>query len=138
MTKAKNILADFGLRHTDTRENIIACFLAQNQALSQGDLENNLNKPYDRITVYRTIRTFLDKGLIHKILDDQGGLKYALCKESCSQGHHQHDHVHFKCATCQQTTCIDNTFVPNIVLPIGYSRQEVNMLVHGICPNCNL
>jgi Fur family transcriptional regulator, ferric uptake regulator len=138
MIAAKNMLLSFGLRHTDTRENIVACFLDQTMALSQSDLEETLTKPFDRITVYRTIKTFLEKGLIHKILDDQGGLKYALCKDSCSQGQHQHDHVHFKCVTCQQTTCIDNTFVPNIVLPVGYSRQEVNMLVHGVCPNCNV
>jgi Fur family transcriptional regulator, ferric uptake regulator len=136
MTAIKNILMDFGLRHTDTREHIVACFMQKDKALSQSDIEENLSKPFDRITVYRTIKTFLEKGLIHKILDDQGGLKYALCKESCSQGHHQHDHVHFKCNNCQETTCIDDTLVPSITLPKGYSRQEVNMLVHGICPNC--
>ena len=137
MNQAKNILQSFGLRHTDTREHIVLCFLAHEKALSQSDLEDNLQKPFDRITIYRTIKTFLEKGLIHKILDDQGGLKYALCSDSCSDGHHQHDHVHFKCTQCLQTTCIDNTFVPSITLPTGYSRQEVNLLVHGLCPTCN-
>ncbi len=131
------MLQTFGLRHTDTREHIVLSFLANQKALSQSDVEDNLPKPFYRITVYRTIKTFLEKGLIHKILDDQGGLKYALCKDSCSDGQHQHDHVHFKCTHCLQTTCIDNTLVPNIILPIGYSRQEVNLLVHGLCPTCN-
>ncbi len=137
MQTAKNILQTFGLRHTDTREHIVLCFLDKTNALSQSDLEENLQIPYDRITVYRTLKTFLEKGVIHKILDDLGGLKYALCKDSCHDGNHQHDHVHFKCTECLQTTCIDNTFVPSIVLPVGYSRQEVNLLVHGKCPTCN-
>ena len=131
-----NILKKFDLRHTDTRENILKGFLGKSTAISHGDIENILMEGFDRVTIYRTLKTFLDKGIIHKILDDQGGIKYALCNKSCKSGDHHHDHVHFKCSSCGDTTCLDHVLIPSIDLPNGYKRKEINMLVQGVCPNC--
>lgn len=131
-----NILKKFDLRHTDTRENILNGFLGKSTAISHGDIEHILMEGFDRVTIYRTLKTFLDKGIIHKILDDQGGVKYALCNTSCKSGDHHHDHVHFKCSSCGDTTCLDHVLIPSIDLPNGYKRKEINMLVQGVCPNC--
>lgn len=102
---ALGILRQYDLRHTDTRENILNGFLQKTTALSHSDIEVYLNDGFDRVTIYRTLKTFLDKGIIHKILDDNGGVKYALCKDQCASGHHHHDHVHFKCSECNETFC---------------------------------
>jgi Fur family transcriptional regulator, ferric uptake regulator len=130
------LLQAFGLRHTETRERILGLFDHTEAALSQADLENRLPVPFDRITVYRTIKTFLEKGLIHKILDDQGILKYALCKENCAEGVHHHEHLHFKCTKCLQTSCLPNSHIPKLELPAGYVKTEINILVQGQCPKC--
>jgi Fur family ferric uptake transcriptional regulator len=90
---------------------------------------------FDRVTVYRTLKTFLDKGMIHKVLDDGGALKYALC-HYCQGENHQHDHVHFKCAVCGETSCLDDVYVPRVNLPEGYQVAEVNLLVQGVCARC--
>jgi Fur family transcriptional regulator, ferric uptake regulator len=137
MNNALGILKNFDLRHTDTRENILNGFLSKTTALSHGDLEMLLESGFDRVTIYRTLKTFLDKGIIHKILDDNGGVKYALCKEQCSSDAHHHDHVHFKCSDCNETYCLEKFLIPEIILPEGYQRKEVNVLVQGICPKCN-
>lgn len=137
MTKnSESILNKFELRHTETRENILNGFLSKSAALSHGDIENFLVDGYDRVTVYRTLRTFLEKGIIHKVLDDLGGIKYALCTDECYDHDHHHDHIHFKCSTCGQTTCLEKNNVPEIILPEGYIRKEINVLVQGICPLC--
>jgi Fur family transcriptional regulator, ferric uptake regulator len=137
MKSPKDLLGSFELRHTSTREEVLQAFLKHPEALSQHDIETELPPSHDRITVYRTIKTFLDKGLVHKILDDSGTLKYALCTERCSHGEHNHDHLHFKCEVCKKTTCIENTKIPEIPLPAGYLAQELNVLIHGVCKNCN-
>ena len=108
-------------------------------AQSQGDIEQKLSKQFDRVTIYRTLKSFLGSGIIHKVLDDEGGVKYALCKELChhTDGHvHQHDHVHFKCLSCGHTTCLEEVEIPKIELPEGYSKQDSNLLIQGICGNC--
>lgn len=134
---AKNTLKEFELRHTGCREDILGAFQTQNHALSHNDLETQFGERFDRVTIYRTLKTFVEKGILHKVLDDAGGAKYALCKHSeCTTHEHHHDHVHFKCVSCNNTTCIESVHIPAFQLPDGYKRLEVNMLVQGVCPAC--
>ncbi len=127
----------FRLRQTSNRQEVLDLFLRANHALSHGDVEQGLGPDHDRVTIYRTLRTFLDKGVIHKILDDAGDPKYALCRQTCAHDDHHHDHVHFKCETCGQTTCLDEVQIPLVGLPAGYSRKETNLLIQGVCSDCN-
>jgi Fur family ferric uptake transcriptional regulator len=131
-------LDQFGLRSTVSRLAVLAAFQQAGYALSQGDIEQSLSSQFDRVTIYRTLKSFLASGLLHKVLDDNGGVKYALCKELCHQGdhHHQHDHVHFKCNQCGQTTCLESVHIPTIVLPAGFIKQESNLLIQGVCTSC--
>jgi Fur family ferric uptake transcriptional regulator len=132
----RDILKNHNLRTTSCREDILETFLNKEVALSHGDLESKIGDRFDRVTIYRTLKTFLEKGIIHKVLDDEG-MRYALCKERCSEHNHQHDHVHFKCNECGQTNCLENLHVPAVQLPEGYRAQEVNLLIQGLCAACN-
>lgn len=134
-TVSDRLLRTFRLRATPTRQEVLYLFLRKSHALSHGDIEKEIKNDLDRVTVYRTLKTFLDRGLIHKVLDDEGSLKYALCKEACSSGHH-HDHVHFKCVRCGQTNCLDID-IPSVKLPKGYRPSEINLLIQGICDRCS-
>jgi Fur family transcriptional regulator, ferric uptake regulator len=135
-TGSDQLLKNFRLRATPNRQAILHLFLQKEYALSHGDIESEIDDSLDRVTVYRTLKTFLDKGLIHKVLDDQGSLKYALCNEPCTMRGHQHDHVHFKCTQCGQTNCLEIE-VPHVKLPKGYKMKEVNLLIQGICEHCS-
>lgn len=137
MTTTADTLKEFDLRRTSSREDVLSLFLKADYALSHNDLEQGLGPDHDRVTIYRTLKTFLDKGLIHKVLDDEGGTKYAICRPTCGKDDHHHDHVHFKCELCGQTTCLDHVQIPAISLPVGYERQEVNLLIQGTCSICN-
>jgi Fur family transcriptional regulator, ferric uptake regulator len=137
MKNASNrLLKSFRLRSTPTRLEILYLFLKKDYALSHGDIESEIAEDIDRVTVYRTLKTFSDRGLIHKVLDDGGGLKYALCSEACSTTQHRHEHVHFKCTQCGQTNCLDIE-IPAVKLPKGYHPKEVNLLIQGTCQNCS-
>ena len=135
-TVSETLLKGFKLRSTPNRQEILHLFLKKNHALSHGDIEKEIDNSLDRVTVYRTLKTILDKGLIHKVLDDEGSLKYALCNEACTKAEHHHDHVHFKCTKCGQTHCL-NVDVPTVRLPKGYKADVVNLLIQGICERCN-
>lgn len=130
------LLKTFRLRSTPNRQEILHLFLEKNYALSHNDIEKAVQNSLDRVTVYRTLKTFLDKGLIHKVLDDEGTLKYALCNDTCTTAEHHHDHVHFKCTKCGQTNCL-NVEVPAIKLPKGYKPNEFNLLIQGVCQHCS-
>jgi len=129
------ILQDHNLRITSCRKEVLRTFLDKKSALSHSDLEEILKEEFDRVTIYRTLKTFLETDLIHKVLDDSGATKYALC----GHGHHSHDHehVHFKCEKCGRTICIDEIGLPKVKLPEGFLGKEVNLLVTGVCNKCS-
>ncbi|MEX2235664.1 MAG: transcriptional repressor [Cyclobacteriaceae bacterium] len=133
---SNRLLKSFRLRSTPTRQEILHLFLKKDYALSHNDIESEIADDIDRVTVYRTLKTFSDRGLIHKVLDDRGGLKYALCSGACSATEHRHEHVHFKCTQCGQTNCL-NVEIPMVKLPKGYIPKEVNLLIQGTCQNCS-
>jgi Fur family ferric uptake transcriptional regulator len=131
-----HILKDYDLRTTISRSAILRLFLKNSFALSYSDIEREIAESFDRVTVYRTLKTFLDKGVIHKVLDDEGSLKYALCSELCSTHGHHHEHVHFKCIKCGRTNCLEEVTIPSVNLPKGYVAGEINLLIQGTCNRC--
>ena len=135
MEHSSQILADFKLRITPVRKHILGLFLDRDFAISHSDIDQEIPADLDRITVYRTLRTFLKKGLIHQVPDDKGVMKYALCNEACSPVRHRHDHVHFKCLKCGQTNCL-NISIPPIKLPEGYASKDTTVLIQGVCKQC--
>lgn len=135
--KTAEILKENKLRVTSCRRDVLDTFLGRSVALSHADLEEALKENFDRVTIYRTLKTFLDSDLIHKVLDDSGTAKYALCHHSAEEPHHDHEHVHFKCEICGKTNCIEEISLPKINLPEGYQAKEMNLLVQGVCKYCS-
>ena len=132
------LLKGHKLRTTSSREEILRLFIDRGRALSYTDIEQEVSAAFDRVTVYRTLKSFLDHGVIHKVLDDGGSLKYALCNEHCQEPEHHHDHVHFKCNVCGETHCLQDVDVPSVKLPRGYKVSEINLLMRGTCQKCQL
>ena len=130
------ILRNHKLRRTDCRVAVLKYFLAYTHAITHSELEKVLTS-FDRVTLYRTLSTFLEKGLIHKVLDAGGITKYALCSEKCAMHQHSDQHVHFNCVKCGLTECLDHVAIPTIQLPTGYQSLESNFLVQGVCKSCN-
>ena len=115
---------------------VLEQLLQQNSAVSLSDIEKNLETA-DRTTVYRTLKTFEQNGLIHIIEDGTGTPKYALCVEECSTHEHHDTHVHFYCNSCKETFCLPDHKIPNIALPSGFTSAEMNLIVKGICEKCS-
>src|SRR5678815_1323441 len=95
-----DILKQSQLSVTDNRLKILELFQKNRKALSHADIERLSGEHFDRVTIYRTLQTFVDKGIIHTIPTADNSIMYALCKEACSEGHHHDDHVHFLCDIC--------------------------------------
>ncbi len=134
--KTTDILKQNRLSITDSRLNILELFLKKDGALSHADIEKNTGESFDRVTVYRTLQTFVEKGIIHLIPTTDNSIKYALCKNDCAPGHHHDNHVHFKCDECNKTICLDGVDVPVVKLPKGFKPEHSEMVVTGVCGDC--
>jgi Fur family ferric uptake transcriptional regulator len=135
-TEVENILKRNHLSITESRKKILLLFLNHTGALAHADIERNAEEKFDRVTVYRTLQTFVEKGIIHTIPTSDNSIRYALCKDDCSEGHHHDNHVHFVCSQCGNTICLDDVTVPEVKLPKGYSTTNIEMVVNGICRDC--
>ena len=134
----KDILKKNRLSVTASREKILNLFLDQTGALAHGDIEKRAGEKFDRVTIYRTLQAFVEKGIIHTIPTADNSILYALCKDDCEEGHHHDHHVHFVCKQCQHTYCLDNVVTPDIKLPSGYSAKQIDVVVEGICKQCSI
>ena len=134
MKSNDNKLLNKNVKPTAMRELVLNALLEQNVAISLSDLEKKFNR-VDKVTLYRTLKTFEENKLIHSIDDGTGAVKYALCKETC-QCHPEELHVHFYCLKCQHTFCLTDIPIPSINLPVNFSIENINMVVKGVCSNC--
>ena len=106
---------------------------SQDVALSLSEIENQFENA-DRITIYRTLKTFEEKGIVHSI-QENNTTKYRLCEDDCNENTNSDRHLHFYCKICKQTTCKENvTFADNPNL--GFRIDEVRFFAKGICENC--
>jgi Fur family ferric uptake transcriptional regulator len=129
-------LVDKKINPTAMRILVLELLLQQSSAISLSDIEKGLETA-DRITIYRTLKTFEQNGLIHIIEDGTGTPKYALCVEECDTHEHHDTHVHFYCNSCKETFCLPDHKIPNIQLPSGFTSAEMNLIVKGICEKCS-
>lgn len=134
--KLNDLLRRKNLSITDSRKKILSLFLESPDALTHGDIEKKAGEKFDRVTVYRTLQTFVEKGIVHTIPTADNAILYALCKD-CEEDHHHDDHVHFVCSNCHTTICLDDVVSPEINLPQGYIAEDVQVVINGVCKDCN-
>ncbi len=131
-----DILKKNGLSVTEGRKKILDLFLDNEGALAHADIEKQTDAAFDRVTVYRTLQTFVEKGIIHQIPTTDNSVLYALCRHNCEEGHHHDNHVHFICNHCNKTICLDDVTVPEVKLPKGFKPAQSAMVVTGVCDEC--
>lgn len=130
------ILQAKGIAPTAMRILVLEYLQKQTAAVSLQGLERDFQHS-ERTTLYRTLKTFEEKGLIHPINDGTEATKYALCADACKAGNHYDLHLHFYCYSCRQTYCLPRHQVPDVALPINYMLKELSLVAKGICENCN-
>jgi Fur family ferric uptake transcriptional regulator len=135
-TRVDDLLRRNSLSVTESRKKILNLFFNVPGALAHGDIERKAGEKFDRVTVYRTLQTFVEKGIIHTIPTTDNSVRYALCKGNCSEGHHHDNHVHFICLQCGTTLCMEDVVVPEIKMRRGFSVNRIEVVVKGICLDC--
>jgi len=135
LKEIENKLQNKKLRPTAMRLLVLEALLGQKTATSLSDLEKSFEKS-DRVTLFRTLKTFQENGLVHGIDDGTGVPKYALCEEGCECDIKTDLHVHFHCRICNETFCLPKYKIPEIDLPEEFRPEEANLVVKGICGKC--
>ena len=71
-------LEDRNIKPTAMRLLVLRKLVESGSSISLSELDGKFEQA-DKATLYRTLKTFEDKKLIHSIDDGTGSVKYALC-----------------------------------------------------------
>ncbi|MGK0364520.1 MAG: Fur family ferric uptake transcriptional regulator [Saprospiraceae bacterium] len=86
MKNAELILEEKLIRITPIRQLLLEYFLEENKTVGLVDLEKAFPRA-DRITLYRSLKTFVKKGILHSVSGTAAEVKYALCSD-CTESQH--------------------------------------------------
>ena len=134
VTGIKKILKTRNLRATELRVALLEIISNLGRAVSHQEIQNSLIK-FDRITLYRTLNTFIERGILHKIILEDNKNFYALCNLECTIDKHQHQHIHFQCNQCKEVSCLES----KEPIELGISNHlvdEIEITASGICQDC--
>ncbi|MBT9394877.1 transcriptional repressor [Hymenobacter sp. NST-14] len=129
-------LSKHGLRQTPVRRAVLQVLSEATYALSGGEIEQLLPPDTDRITLYRTLKSFEESGLIHRVIDASDTIRFAACSIECSAQAHFDNHVHFKCTACQHIFCLNQVAIPAVTLPAKFEARTRDYLLSGVCREC--
>ncbi|MBN7816859.1 Fur family transcriptional regulator [Algoriphagus pacificus] len=127
-------LENKNIKPTAMRLLVLQCLMEQNRALSLNEIEV-LFENADKSTIFRTLKTFQENYLVHRINDGSGAIKYALCDDDCICSL-KDNHIHFLCTKCEKTYCLKDTPIATPTLPNGFKANFANYLIEGICSTC--
>lgn len=130
---AEEILNEHDLKNTGCRKYILGELLKNEAAMSESELKESYPDLFDRVTLYRTLKTLEEKGIIHRIVLNDNTVKYAL-----NRHHHRDDnlHSHFHCERCNEVLCLDGAARFDVNLPEGFVAQDVYVVIDGLCDAC--
>ena len=134
VTGIKKILKTRNLRATELRVALLEIISNLGRAVSHQEIQNSLIK-FDRITLYRTLNTFIERGILHKIILEDNKNFYALCNLECTTDKHQHQHIHFLCNQCKEVSCLES----KEPIKLGISNHhvdEIAIMASGLCQDC--
>jgi len=130
---APEILRQAGLKITRSRTALL-------EALSQGHGPHSPEELFDKldrdlcdlVTVYRTLSSFEEKGLVRRCEFGDGKARYEL-------EHADHHHHHLVCRRCRAVQPLDPCSIEGLEKSLkgsGYSDITHRLEFFGLCPKC--
>ncbi|MEN9838953.1 MAG: hypothetical protein RL177_432 [Bacteroidota bacterium] len=134
-SKYIDILHAHDLKVTAVRVHVLQVLMNSASAMSHQALTAALSdENLDKVTLYRTLSVFTEKGILHKIPTEDRNWLYAMSPEVEAGSH-----AHFVCDVCDKVFCFP---VPHVVNPVtlpkpGFQVTSQEILLHGNCPTCH-
>lgn len=118
-------------RKTTQRDAIQEVFIQQDRPMGVEEVlasGKELVASLNQATVYRNLKTLVEKGWLNQITHPSLGTLY----ERSGKGHHHHFHCH----QCNHLYCLAGCPLPHVPRTDGFIVEEHELFFSGICPNC--
>jgi len=132
--QARKTLKSAKLYCTVGRVAILKVLIEAGKPLSHDQIARRSGKKhFDKVTIYRTLESLLDVGLVHKVFMDKRARHYELSHD-CTESQ---CHPHFTCTKCGNTTCLKGVTLPMAKSPHkGFIIRRQQVRLEGLCPAC--
>ncbi len=131
----EKILAGKKIRPTQTRREILELLYREACPLTAGDIISlQKGKAADRVTIYRTLYTLAECGLVHQVQGLDGAWRFCAhppAKHGCPG-----NHPHFLCRECGSMRCLTEQKLPWIEVPADIEVKGKQLVVYGLCSSC--
>ncbi len=134
MTTAR-LIRTVGLRCTRARRVVLEMLNRKDRPLSHQEIAAEAEiGSLDRVTLYRTLTTLLQVGLLHRIQDVNGVWRFRAHR--AQPGECGGNHIHFLCLECNQMYCLPDQSLPWVEKPEGAEVLGKQLVVYGRCAAC--
>jgi Fur family ferric uptake transcriptional regulator len=132
--QARRMLKTAKLYCTKGRVAILKVLIKAGKPLSQDQIARRSGKEqFDKVTIYRTLESLLQIGLVHKVFMDKRAQHFELA-HNCTE---RQCHPHFTCTNCGDTHCLTEGSLPIAKSPHrGFVIHRQQVRLEGLCPKC--
>jgi len=132
--KSGSPLHEAGLRQTPQRRGILRALEASNRPLSVDEIWRAMGEGRSGVpTVYRNLERFVREGWVEPLLGADQVVRYARC-------HSKEHHHHLQCEHCGRTVEVGDCGLSSVGKLLekrtGYRITRHQLLLFGICPEC--
>lgn len=130
-TNTKTYLLENGIKPSLQRIALMDYLLSHRTHPSVDEIYNDLYQSIptlSKTTVYNTMKLFVAKGV---------ALMIEIDKKTARFDGYVHQHAHFICQECGTIFDLDVQESAVLNLPSGFSKNEVQIYVKGVCQKCN-
>jgi len=126
-----------GLKVTKARLGIIEAVGAAGRPVTAGEIQTTAGggNGMDKVTVYRTLKSFHRKGLLERVKADGQAWRYHLVNLPLHP-----PHPHFFCTVCGRLTCLPPGVVqldlPALHRSLPAEIRHLEVRLEGVCPDC--
>ncbi|MDO4561195.1 MAG: Fur family transcriptional regulator [bacterium] len=130
----EKILSGAGLRTTRQRRVILELLFRQGSPMSHSEILSMIDDHLDRVTLYRTLETLKNSGIVHQVQGIDGVWRF--CAHEQDTDGCPGDHPHFLCLSCGRMFCLPDQKMPRVNVPEGMQVEGKQFVVYGTCPGC--
>ncbi|MFY0593145.1 Fur family transcriptional regulator [Roseivirga sp.] len=131
--EVKTILGKYKCRATTIRVEALHLLSNQEKAFSISEIEEHL-KEADRVTIYRTLNSFVELGIVSKVLNNKG-VTYFFFKGIDHTAKCAHPHLY--CKSCNKVICLPEYPESYLNILDNYKAEHISVLMEGECHNCH-
>jgi Fur family transcriptional regulator, ferric uptake regulator len=134
MDNCKEVLSLHKLRITPFRCELLDILKGEKKGITLDEIGDQLPSDFDRVTLYRTLKTFESSQIIHRVNDLEGNTRY--CFNSQQDISNKAIHLHFHCKECDTMQCVDEDNL-KFSIPSNFKVDSVQFMVTGVCGTCS-